>query len=77
MSERAERLKKSWKSRTSDSLQKARSAINQLIASEEQEKSFLVRTPLCGVAGREVAGLRRQECTASQCSKAIVLLETD
>ena len=36
MSERAERLKKSWKSRTSDSLQKARSAINQLIASEEE-----------------------------------------
>ena len=36
MSERAERLRVSWESRTSDSLQKARSAINQLIASEEE-----------------------------------------
>lgn len=27
---------------------------------ESQEKSLLVRTPLCGVAGREAAGLRKE-----------------
>lgn len=27
---------------------------------ESQEKSVLVRSPMCGVAGREMAGLRRQ-----------------
>ena len=36
MSERAERLRGSWISRTSDSVQKARSAINQLIALEDE-----------------------------------------
>ena len=36
MSERAERLKNSWESSTADAIQKARSAINQLIAAEEE-----------------------------------------
>ena len=36
MSERAERLSTSWKSRTAETLRKARSEINQLIASEDE-----------------------------------------
>ena len=36
MSERAERLKTSWEARTADAMQKALSAMNQLLASEEE-----------------------------------------
>lgn len=36
MSERVERLRTSWETRTADAMQKARSAMNQLIASGEE-----------------------------------------
>lgn len=43
---------------------------------ESQEKSFLVKTPMCVFAGRETARLRKQRegFSASQCRKAIMLL---
>ncbi len=49
MSERVERLRSSWNSRTSDSLEKARSAINQLIALED-EVTFAAVHKVSGVS---------------------------
>lgn len=49
MSEQAERLKESWESRTSDAMQKTRSAIDQLIAAEE-EVTFTAVHKVSGVS---------------------------
>ena len=49
MSERAKRLRASWNSRTAESLQKARSAINQLVASEN-EVTFAAVHKVSGVS---------------------------
>ena len=90
MSERAERLKKSWKSRTSDSLQKARSAINQLIASEE-EVTFAAVHKASGVSKNflyneienarkdthEIAEIKRQKKLKTKQSRDVVLEAKD
>ena len=49
MSERAERLKASWESRTSDAMQKTRSAIDQLIAADK-EVTFAAIHKVSGVS---------------------------